>query len=144
MPAAKMLPSTRDSLVLRVDFSDDLAWRSICTAIQAPVGEFRAYVDCVSDRAFEGIAPADLPSLLPEPPNHTFVFAVDQFALASPDQAFLVVDLSEEPGRCFRVVPHEAWSVQNNLSIANMDFRDFADCADADGVFRGFPPHDVS
>jgi len=31
------------------------------------------------------------------------------------------------------------WSVENNLSISNMDFSDFADSADADGVFRGFP-----
>jgi Domain of unknown function (DUF6924) len=30
------------------------------------------------------------------------------------------------------------WSVENNLSIANMDFEDFADATDDDGIFRGF------
>jgi len=56
----------------------------------------------------------------------------------------LVVDLYDEPGRSFRVVPQEAWSVENNLSISNMDFEEFADSVDADGVFRGFPPDDVA
>jgi len=30
-------------------------------------------------------------------------------------------------------------SVENNLSIANMDFSEFADNVDKDGIFRGFP-----
>jgi hypothetical protein len=29
--------------------------------------------------------------------------------------------------------------VENNLSLANMDFHEFADNVGADGVFRGFP-----
>jgi hypothetical protein len=47
--------------------------------------------------------------------------------------------LYEEPGRTFRVIPSEMWSVENNLSVANMDFYEFADNVDLDGVFRGFP-----
>ena len=31
------------------------------------------------------------------------------------------------------------WDQWNNLSIANMDFDDFANSVDHDGVFRGFP-----
>ena len=38
---------------------------------------------------------------------------------------------------------HPRWnrccSRENNLSIANMDFREFAESVDPDGVFRGFP-----
>jgi hypothetical protein len=30
------------------------------------------------------------------------------------------------------------WGVENNLTIANMDFDDFAGAVQADGVFRGF------
>jgi hypothetical protein len=30
------------------------------------------------------------------------------------------------------------WSVENNLSIANMEFGEFAGNLDQDGVFRGF------
>ncbi|MDH6214469.1 hypothetical protein M2283_001752 [Streptomyces pseudovenezuelae] len=32
----------------------------------------------------------------------------------------------------------ELWSIENNLSGANMDFEEFADAVDDDGVFRGF------
>jgi hypothetical protein len=37
----------------------------------------------------------------------------------------------------FRVVPEEIWAPENNLRIANLDFADFANAADAGGVFRG-------
>ena len=138
MTARKPLPVTQNSLVLRTDFSDDMAWRSVCDAIQAPVGDFRAYVECVSDPAFAGATPADMASLQPERSNHSFVFLVDELALSSSEHPIVVVDLIEEPGRWFRVIPREAWAVENNLSLANMDFADFADNVDHDGVFRGF------
>jgi len=67
------------------------------------------------------------------------MFVVDRASLADVEHPVLVLDLADEPGRIFRVVPREMWSVENNLSIANMDWLDFADSVDADGVFRGFP-----
>ena len=138
MTARKPLPVTQDSLVLRTDFSDDAAWNLVCTVVQAPVGDFRANVECVSDPALAGVTPAELASLQPERSNHSFVFIVDGITLTSPEHPIVVVDLIEEPGRWFRVIPREAWAVQNNLSLANMDFGDFAENVDPDGVFRGF------
>jgi hypothetical protein len=35
-------------------------------------------------------------------------------------------------------VAAELWSIENNLSGANMDFEEFAHAVDDDGVFRGF------
>jgi hypothetical protein len=58
--------------------------------------------------------------------------------MTDPEHPVLVVDLYSEPGRSFRVVPSEMWGVENNLSLANMDFEEFADAVDRDGVFRGF------
>jgi hypothetical protein len=66
------------------------------------------------------------------------MFVVDRTALSHGDQPILVMDLYAEPGRTFRVIPSEMWSVENNLSLANMDFAEFADSTDADGIFRGF------
>ena len=43
-----------------------------------------------------------------------------------------------EPGRAFRAIPSEVEPIVANLAIANMDFSEFADYADEDGVFRGF------
>ena len=138
MTARKSLPVTQDSLVLRTDFSNDSAWHLVCADVQAPVGDFRAFVECVSDPEFAGVTPAELASLQPERSEHSFVFIVDGITLSSPEHPIVVVDLIGEPGRWFRVVPREAWAVQNNLSLANMDFVDFADSVDPDGVFRGF------
>jgi hypothetical protein len=135
------LPAYDHSLVVRTDFSDDAAWERVCQAIQAPRTEhaFRASVECISDRACANLAPELLASVLPNDPHRSFAFLVDSTTIAQPDQSLVVVDLSEQPGRTFRVIPSEAWAVENNLRLANMSFDEFAECVGADGVFRGFP-----
>jgi hypothetical protein len=134
----RYIPNTDNALVLRTDFSDTAAWEAICAAIEEPVGEFKAYVEFISDPEFDSISLEQLLSLVPGDSNQTYMFVVDRMALAQPEHPILVVDLYTEPGRTFRVIPAEMWGVENNLSIANMDFAEFADEADADGVFRGF------
>jgi len=44
----------------------------------------------------------------------------------------------DESGRTFRSIPRQAEAIVINLCLANMDFAEFADKAQADGVFRGF------
>lgn len=134
----KPLPETQNALVLRTDFSDNSAWEAVCATIREPVGDFRASVDFVSDQEYAGLTVEQLLSLLPPGSHHSFIFIVDRTALSHSDHPILVVDLYAEPGRTFRVIPSEMWGVENNLSIANMDFEEFAEAADADGVFRGF------
>ena len=134
----KPIPETTNAAVLRTDFSNDAAWRAICDEIQAPVGDFIATVDCVSDRAFEGLLPTEVAELVRPDSRHTFLFLVDRHTVEDPEHPVMAVDLYAEPGRSFRVIPSEMWGVENNLSLANMDFEEFADSVDADGVFRGF------
>lgn len=136
----KDIPRTKNALVVRTDFSNDVAWDAIRAAIEEPVGEdqFRAYLDFLDDSGYDGFAPERLRPFVPEGFGHTFIFIVDRVALTDPDRPILVVDLYEEPGRTFRVVPTAMWSVENNLSLANMNFCEFADNVDQDGVFRGF------
>ncbi len=165
----KDFPATEDSLVLRTDFSDEAAWARIRGEIEAPVGEFQAYVSFVSDPDFDGLSISALTSLAQRAANRSFMFVVDHVCLTDAEHPILVLDLGDgdledgdlgdgdledgdlededlgdedlgdEPGRTFRVVPRKMGSVQNNLSIANMGFYEFADSVDADGVFRGFP-----
>jgi len=123
---------------LRTDFSDEAAWKSICAALQNPEVEFPANVECVSDAKFDGLKPAELAGRLPEGYAFSFAFIVDGVALTAPDHAILVVDLQGEPGRTFRVIVSELGTVENNLSIGNMGFEEFADAADEKGIFRGF------
>jgi hypothetical protein len=135
------LPEYDYSLVIRTDFSDDAAWVEICRAIQEPQteDEFQASVECISDRTCSGLAPEAIASVLPADSQRPFVFLVDSLTVSQPDRPVLVVDLLEKPGRSFRIIPSQAWGVENNLRLANMDFAEFAEFVGSDGVFRGFP-----
>jgi hypothetical protein len=138
-----MLPKSDSTLLLRTDFSDDAAWAALCEAVQVPSEEgFQAHLDCISDPVYDELTVEQLVRLAPKggDHNHVFAFVADRIALTEPEQPILVVDLYDEPGRTFRVIPREVWGVENNLSIANMDYSEFADNADPDGVFRGFSP----
>jgi len=102
-------------------------------------GSFFAYVEFIDDPAFRDLTEKELIALVPENFGHSFLMVVDAVTIRSPEYPILVVDLYDERGRSFRTVPAEIQSIQNNLSIANMDFADFAECVDVEGVFRGFP-----
>ena len=135
----KNLPRYDKPMLLRTDFSDDAAWSDLCERCQARTEEgFQACVECVSDPTYDGLSVEQLLALTPRDANCTFAFIADRLTFASPERPVLVVDLHTEPGRTFRVVPHAMWCIENNLSIANMDYAEFADNADADGIFRGF------
>jgi hypothetical protein len=55
------------------------------------------------------------------------------------DHPLVVIDLHEEhASEPFRSVPRGVQAIENNLLIANLDFRDFATAVDEHGVFRGF------
>ena len=133
------LPYTPNTVLLRTFFGDDAAWVALCAAVQAPVGEFRAYVTPVDDPTYAELSIEDVVALASDG-ERTFVLIADRVAQLDSEHPVLVVDLYAEPGRSFRVVPTEAWGVENNLSIANMDFDEFAGAVDERGVFRGFPP----
>ncbi len=70
---------------------------------------------------------------------HTFIVIADSAAVSQPDYPLLVVDLSEDRNRPFRAVATQIASIENNLSIGNMGFEEFAGCVDKSGVFRGMP-----
>lgn len=134
----KHIPDTKNSLVLRTDFSDAAGWNFIYAAIREPVGEFQAYVDFVSDPEYDGLTTEQVLSLIPKGFKNSFMFIVDQTSLSHGEHPIIVVDLYDQVGRTFRVIPSEMWSIENNLSLANMDFAEFADSVDQDGIFRGF------
>ncbi|NEC85759.1 hypothetical protein [Streptomyces sp. SID12501] len=137
----QQLPITADTLVVRTDFSSDAAWENLRSALSSPSEDgFLPTVELVSqsDRRFAGVTAAEALILLPAGYRHPILILADATALASAEFPLLVVDLREEYGRCLRVVASELWGIENNLSLSNMDFRDFAAAVDADGVHRGF------
>ena len=133
------LPKSDDTLVIRTDFSDDAEWENVCAMIREPVGEFRAYVEFVNDPVYDGLSIDQLPQLISPETAPAVLFIVDHKTIYEPESVVLAVDVASQASRTFRVTPSEMWSVENNLSLANMDWEDFAACTDDKGVFRGFP-----
>jgi hypothetical protein len=138
------LPATRHVPVVRADYSSDPVWEELCEEIVSPTEEgFLANVEFVEDRSLEGLDEraivAGISRRYPSGYPHPVMFVVDAAAVSSPDHPLLVVDLHEtSPSAPFRAVPRAVQSIENNLSIANMDFREFASAVDRDGVFRDF------
>jgi hypothetical protein len=137
----KQIPETENALVLRTDFSNQSTWETICRMIQKPVGifRFRANVQFLDDMEYVGITRDQLLELIPKDYLHSFIVVVDRTAISLPDHPLLIIDLYERSGREFRAIPSQIQSIENNLSIANMDFEEFAKSVDESGIFRGFP-----
>ncbi len=93
----------------------------------------------MDDREFRGLTKEQLLDRVPNDYRHTFLLVVDTTATQHPELALLVLDLYADRGRAFRAIPSQIQAIENNLSIANMSFFEFADNVDEDGVFRGFP-----
>jgi hypothetical protein len=92
----------------------------------------------VSDPVYAG---ADVPALVaadgPADEDKIFyLFAADATTMNDPEHPLLAVDLADEPGRTFRVLPAQFPIISANLCIANLEFAAFADAADDSGTYR--------
>jgi hypothetical protein len=142
MEPNESLPFTKDTPVLRTYFEDDAGWKAICDLLRQPCHEagqdYYAYLDFVDDPTYRDRTEPQLLSMVPRDYWHTFLFVVDKTSCHRAEFHILVLDLRAEPGRSFRAIPSQVPGIKNNLSISNMDFYEFADNVDPDGVFRGF------
>ena len=132
------LPNTEKAPVLRTDFSDQAAWDAIRKEVMQPVDGFYANVDFIDDPEFANVSRDELMKLIPRNMRHSFIVVADKSSMSG-EHLLHVIDLLAEQGREFRAEPSRVQSIENNLSIANMDFADFAENCDPEGVFRGFP-----
>jgi len=133
------IPKSDQALLLRTDYSDHAAWAELQRLVEAPYEDgFRAYLTFVDAPELGGKGLEELMTLVEGSGYRSFFFVADSEAIAGADHSVLVVDLVDQRGRNFRVIPSQMWSVENNLSLANMDFSDFAESTDPDGVYRGF------
>ena len=90
-----------------------------------------AYRDCPAEQLVAAAAGT----------NRSYLMIVDRETISHPEHPLLIVDLFEQPTRSFRAVPSATQAVENNLSLANMDFEEFAEAVDGDGIFRDFFTH---
>jgi hypothetical protein len=156
------LPVGDNAPFVRTDFSDGVVWQSVCEAIRKPNPELQdafnlmmgmnahlaeddgdlagclAYVDILDESRFADIPIDQILQLVPIDSPRAFMFVFDHLTASHVEHPILVIDLHDERGRTFRAIPNQIQSIENNLSVANMDWEDFADAVDQDGIFRGF------
>jgi hypothetical protein len=126
------------SLLVRTNFTDDAVWAKLCALAQAPSqDDYRAELICISDPRLAKVAPKTVAKQVYQDLGHSAVFVADDRAMNDPEHPILCVSADDAVVATFRVVPEEIWAPENNLRIANLDFADFANAADAGGVFRG-------
>lgn len=132
------LPPSESSLLVRTDFTDDAAWSALRTAVTTESDDgFLPDLEVVDDRAWDGASVEDVrDAALATGVDSVVLFVADGPALAG-ELPVLVVDLHEDPPPPFRCVARKLWSVENNLGLANMDWHEFVDASDEDGVYRG-------
>ena len=144
------LPAPPDlhGLLVRTDYSDDVAWDELRELLGRPDADgFTASLTYVDDRAYDGVTLDGLLAMSFEDPEIPYVLIADRVTMEHSEHPLLVVDLyrdedDDEPPAgdrpMFRALPEQVASITANLEIANMDFEEFADRVDGDGVFRGF------
>jgi hypothetical protein len=144
--------------LIRTDFHDEAAWKKVVELVSTTPDEVgnTAEVAPIADRHYEGIDPAALADeVVAADLMQGYAILADGRSMAEAGQGgevtVVYVDLSPYaadpedaelfetfPGRAFRCVVTEVAGIEVNLSIANMDFHEFADNVGPDGVFRGF------
>jgi hypothetical protein len=142
----RQLPKRYRALVIRTDFDDQSAWEAAARAIQAPWElpngqSYSAEFNFLEDRRLKDAGERDVLLRVPKNYAQDFILIVDREALSRLGFPILVVSVSHEQqyGRAFRAIASEIPTIEASLFVANMDFHDFADAVDHDGVFRGFP-----
>ncbi|GHF51332.1 hypothetical protein GCM10017566_25570 [Amycolatopsis bartoniae] len=139
--AFEALRSAASTPIVRTDFSDPQAWEAAWSDITAPQGYWDGEVvlgaTLVARPEFDGWTAGDLAALLSRT-DHDLVFVVDAVTLASPEHPVLVIEVGPDHDRprTFRATPHALVDVETQLSIANMDWEDFSESTDPDGVLR--------
>ncbi|MBA4023900.1 MAG: hypothetical protein C0482_16195 [Gordonia sp.] len=133
-----------ESVLIRVDFDDFEAWNEVARAAIAPdpVEGFTADLVAVNNPVYRDVTVARLLEMIGEPPPF-YVFAADHQTLTHSEHPILAISIGgpqypDEHGQTVRVLPAAMASIENNLSLGNMDFIEFVEAADADGIYRGF------
>jgi hypothetical protein len=133
------LPPSENALLVRTNFANQNAWKQLLALAQEPPDLFIFNMEIVDDRANNGATAEQILTSLPGEYPHNFFAIADGDSMAQPDYALLVVDVLGDAGRRFRAVAAQIACIDNNLSIGNMGFAEFAESVDETGIFRGIP-----
>lgn len=125
-----------ESILVRTCFSEPEAWRDLQRALVTPSEEgFLPYFAELDDMAWKDAAPGEILALAGE---LRVVAVADDRALSEPGFPVLVLRREDATTHRVRAIATQLWSIENNLSLFNMDFEEFMEAAGEGGVFRGF------
>lgn len=134
-----------DPQILRTDFSNEPKWNQLCDLVKTPNREFgfEANIEFVNDPQLKSIKPEKITERLSKQylNDFDFFFVADKITLEKENFPILCVKISDESNfieGSFRVIPSEIWCVESNLRISNMDFEEFLNSVNSEGVFAGF------
>ncbi|MBI3676751.1 MAG: hypothetical protein HY243_09060 [Proteobacteria bacterium] len=131
------LPLTDDTPLIRVDFTDAAAWGRVTEEVRRPTEDgYLASVHVFDDVTLAGRDPEELARIIAREGKHAICVFADGKTITHPDHPLLCIHL--DTFASLRVIPSLLWSVENNLTLANMDFEEFTGSASDDGIFRGF------
>ena len=133
------LPAGDAALLIRTDFTDTAAWLAVVDAATRENSDgFVANLSVVDDAAWAGASVHDVVSAHAGDKVRTVAFIFDAAAASDKQlRALLCINLASKKARTFRVLPAQVWSVENNLTLGNLEWRDFASALKG-GVFTGF------
>jgi hypothetical protein len=145
--------------VVRTDFSDEKAWKRVEKEISEVPPDLRQwmevmiamnqangtgggnkedalkFVHIVDNQKYAKQTMGELLKEMPRAWDNACLFVVDDRTISEPDHSVLVIELPAGK-RTFRAVPSEVGAIASNLSVSNMDWEDFAENVDKDGVLR--------
>ncbi|MBO0884830.1 MAG: hypothetical protein J2P17_31765 [Mycobacterium sp.] len=145
----KTLPNGDGALLIRTDFDHQQVWDDLCKLIRKYLPDgLLTDLRLIDDSTHEGATAEQLLNLVPDDAGYPYIAIADvvtaEQAERAQDRSLLIVDNGyyddedEEARGTFRALVSELPSIDANLSLANMEFGDYADESDEDGVFRGF------
>lgn len=147
------------ALIVRTDYTDEKAWLGVTADLRRPWGddgEFEADVHLIDDPVWANVTADEVLAAVSRDEDLSVVFIADGVTMRSAHCSLLALDVGAEDEdldpeyyqelinspslREFRTVPAGVHCVHANLSLANMDFEEYAETAAADpeGVFRSF------
>jgi hypothetical protein len=96
---AALLPETDYSPLLRTDFTDDGAWQALVDQIGDD------WLTVIADPGHRGLSVRELVAMVPGGSRYPVLVVADAVTFSSAERSLLLIDVSEESGRTFRVRP---------------------------------------
>lgn len=131
--------------LVRTDFSNEEVWvairKLVCLPQIEPLSGMECYanLETIDEPRFKDKVYRDIVGDLPDDYPGYVVFLVDTETITNKELPILVMDFSfTDQIKSLRAIPSAIQSIENNLSLGNMDFDDFYNARDYDGIFRSF------